>query len=69
MKQEDFGTESIPISQELVEILACPVCEQRPGVKITADKQYLKCPNCSRKFPINNGIPVMLLEEAIIDPA
>ena len=48
------------ISDELLEILACPVC--RVGVKLDEDR--LLCEACGRKFPIVDGIPVMLVEEA-----
>lgn len=48
--------------QELVEILACPACKSRVEVW----ENYIVCvsKNCGLKFPIRNGIPVMLIEEA-----
>ena len=56
-----------PIKQELLDILACPACETRPAVELTPDKQFLRCTECSRKYPIKDGIPVMLVEEAVVD--
>lgn len=53
------------ISQELLEILVCPVCRVR--VQLTADQQGLKCPSCRRIYPIRDGIPTMLVDEARID--
>jgi uncharacterized protein YbaR (Trm112 family) len=54
------------VSQELLDILACPLC--RIPVKLTADKQGLKCPTCRRVYPIREDIPVMLVDEARIEP-
>ena len=48
------------ISQELLDLLACPAC--RTAVRLEEDR--LVCVSCDRKFPIVDGIPVMLLEEA-----
>ena len=65
--KEDSGTDDLPISAELLSILACPACDDRPSVTLTEDKQFLKCQQCSRKYPIKNSIPVMLVEEAVLD--
>ena len=54
------------VSKELLEILVCPQC--KAPVKITADGKGLKCSTCRRVFPIRDDIPVMLLDEAKIDP-
>lgn len=48
------------ISQELLEVLACPACK-RP-VEL-ARGSWLVCRECDRKYPIRDDIPVMLLEE------
>ncbi|MDP9338149.1 MAG: Trm112 family protein [Acidobacteriota bacterium] len=52
------------ISQELLDILVCPVCKS--PVKMLADKSGLKCQQCRRVYPIRDDIPVMLPEEAKI---
>ena len=54
------------ISQELLEILACPVC--KTPVKLMPDHAGLKCKTCRRIYPIRNDIPVMLPEEATVAP-
>ena len=54
------------VSQELLEILACPQC--KTPVRLTADQQGLKCSTCRRVYPIREDIPVMLVDEARIDP-
>ncbi len=56
------------ISKELLDILACPACDSRPPVHLSLDQQYLVCNQCGRHYPIRDDIPVMLVDEAIIDP-
>ena len=48
------------IDPKLLEILACPVCKTE--VKLEGDR--LVCVQCGRRYPIRDGIPVMLVEEA-----
>ena len=48
------------IDKELLEILACPAC--RGDVELKGDK--IVCRSCGRKYPIKDGIPVMIVEEA-----
>jgi uncharacterized protein YbaR (Trm112 family) len=53
------------ISEEFLEILACPVCIEK--VELTPDGAGLKCVKCHRVYPVRDGIPVMLIEEAKIE--
>lgn len=48
------------IDPKLLEILACPAC--KTDVKLEQDR--LVCVQCGRRYPIRDGIPVMLIEEA-----
>ena len=48
------------IDPRLLEIPACPVCKTE--VKLQGDR--LVCVQCGRRYPIRDGIPVMLVEEA-----
>ena len=50
------------LNEELLANLACPACKTK--VTLVADK-WLVCQNeaCRRKYPIKDGIPVMLIEE------
>ncbi len=52
-----------PIAQELLDILACPKCKQ--PVKLTTDQNGLVCQECSVVYEIRDGIPVMLIDEAV----
>ena len=54
------------INQELLDILACPACKSE--VKLTSDGDGLKCVSCYRVYPIRDDIPVMLIDEATIEP-
>lgn len=54
------------VSQDLLEILVCPVCKK--DVKLTDDEKGLKCVECHRVYPIRDDIPVMLVDEATIEP-
>ena len=47
------------ISPELLEILACPSDKQ--PVELQGD--FLICRTCGRRYPIEDGIPIMLIEE------
>ncbi len=48
------------IDKELLDILACPACKSE--VKLEGEK--IVCAKCGRRYPIRDGIPVMLIEEA-----
>jgi uncharacterized protein YbaR (Trm112 family) len=53
------------VSQQLLEMLVCPV--DKTPVKMTPDERGLKCPACRRVYPVRDDIPVMLVDEARID--
>lgn len=48
------------IDKELLDILACPLC--KTPVKLEGEK--IVCTQCGRRYPIRDGIPVMLIDEA-----
>jgi uncharacterized protein YbaR (Trm112 family) len=54
------------LDPELLKILACPLCKAE--VKLTADEKALKCLRCFRVYRIEDDIPVMLIDEASIEP-
>jgi uncharacterized protein YbaR (Trm112 family) len=56
----------MPVDKELLEILACPNC--KTPVRLVNDGQGLKCDKCRRVYPIKDDIPVMLIDEATVDP-
>ena len=54
------------ISRELLEILACPAC--KTPVKLVKQGAGLKCDKCHRVYPVKDDIPVMLIDEATVEP-
>lgn len=54
------------LDPELLKILACPLCKTE--VRLTKDARALKCVRCHRVYRIEDDIPVMLIDEAAIEP-
>ncbi len=50
------------IDKELLAILACPAC--KADVILKDEKIVCTNPECGLKYPIKDGIPVMLIDEA-----
>ncbi len=48
--------------KELLEILACPVCKSE--LEYREETEQLECKKCHRKYPIEDGVPIMLVEKA-----
>jgi len=48
------------IDPELLQVLACPVCKCK--VKLQGDR--IVCCSCGRRYPVRDGIPVMISGEA-----
>lgn len=57
---------NMPVDAELLEILACPNC--KTPVTLVNNGAALKCNQCHRVYPIKDDIPVMLVDEATIEP-
>jgi hypothetical protein len=56
------------VDPQLLEILACPDTHHTP-LDYDESAQTLTCTHCGRVFPIRDGIPVLLLDEAGTDPS
>ena len=54
------------ISQELLELLRCPMDPGNTRLEETAEG--LVCQRCRLTFPVKEGIPCMLVEEARLPP-
>ncbi len=50
------------LDPKLVELLACPKCHG--PLEYDPEREVLRCPRCKLEYPIREGIPVLLLEEA-----
>ena len=55
------------INPKLLEILACPLC--KTPVKLTPQNNGLKCDQCHRVYPVKDDIPIMLVDQATIEPS
>ncbi|MFC6094948.1 Trm112 family protein [Saccharothrix sp. BKS2] len=59
---------AVQLDAQLMEILACPCPEHAPlraGTATDPQADYLTCTSCGRSFPVREGIPVLLLDEAV----
>lgn len=52
----------MPVDPRLMEILVCPECHGE--VREVGDGTGIECDACGRVYPIRDGIPVMLVDEA-----
>jgi uncharacterized protein YbaR (Trm112 family) len=53
------------ITKDLLDILACPEC--KTPITLAQDQQSLKCGQCHRSFPIRDGIPILLVDQATVE--
>lgn len=51
------------LDPQLLEILVCPQC--KGGVSAVDGSRSLICNRCNLKYPVRDGIPVMLVDEAL----
>jgi hypothetical protein len=50
------------IDPELLKILVCPGC--KGALEHDAEKDRLSCTQCRLRYPIDDDVPIMLVEEA-----
>jgi uncharacterized protein YbaR (Trm112 family) len=58
-KHLSYQEENGMIKKELLDILACPACK----TPVVLEEELLCCAKCGRRYPVREGIPVMLIEE------
>jgi uncharacterized protein len=59
----------MPLSTELLDLLACPSADHAPlRLESVPDGEELVCTVCASRFPIRDGIPVLLADDAVIGP-
>jgi uncharacterized protein len=51
------------IRKELLDILACPICKGK--VALSDGEEGLICKRCGLMYPIQDNIPVMLIDKAV----
>lgn len=58
---------TVELDPKLLEILACPSEDHAPltpGTPDDPEAEALTCGACGRVYPVRDGIPVLLLDEA-----
>jgi uncharacterized protein len=50
--------------KQILDILVCPVPECRKALKLSPDESSLECTGCRRIYPIRDGIPILLIDQA-----
>jgi len=50
------------MNSEIINDIVCPVGKK----ELTLEKDFLVCTYCSVKFPVKDGIPVLIIDEAIL---
>ncbi len=50
------------LDKELLDILVCP--NDRGDIEYHEDEQIIVCLKCGYRYPVRDGIPVMLIDEA-----
>jgi uncharacterized protein len=56
----------VMIAKELLEILVCPACKQ--ALDYRENPESLKCQQCHRVYAVKENIPIMLIDEATVEP-
>ncbi len=50
------------VPSQLLEILVCPKC--RGDLEYRPQESALLCHRCKLRYPVRDGIPIMLIDEA-----
>ena len=53
------------IDSVLLDLLVCPACGGESPLHADEAGGLLVCPQCRRGYPVRDGIPIMLIEEAV----
>ena len=56
----------VMIAKDLLEKLVCPACMQ--ALEYRQNPESLKCQKCHRVYAVKDDIPIMLVDEATIEP-
>ena len=50
--------------KQILDILVCPVPECRKPLTLASDESSLRCTGCGLIYPIRDGIPILLIDQA-----
>ncbi len=51
------------IDEGLLELLRCPACR---GIFAPPEPEAMTCADCGRRYPIRGGVPILLIDEAVL---
>jgi uncharacterized protein YbaR (Trm112 family) len=52
------------ILKQLLDILVCPAPDCRKPLTLAADESSMQCTGCKRIYPVRDGIPILLVDQA-----
>ena len=52
------------IEKTLLDILACPKCKEPVKYEAATERIICQNPECGLRYPVRDGIPIMLIDEA-----
>jgi hypothetical protein len=55
---------AVQLDPQLMDILACPAEDHGP-LRAEEGTDVLKCTVCGRRYPVEDGIPVLLIDRAL----
>ena len=58
---------ALMIPKDLLDMLACPACKK--PLEFRLNPETLRCAQCHRVYPVRDDIPVLIEEEATIEPS
>jgi uncharacterized protein len=56
----------VMLSKDLLDMLVCPECKQ--ALDYRQNPETLKCTHCHRVYRVEDDIPIMLVDQATIEP-
>jgi hypothetical protein len=57
------ATTTSEVPGRLLQMLACPICKN--PVSYNEETGRLHCGSCKKSYPVDNGIPVLLIHQAL----
>ncbi len=57
-------SETMDLSPEFLQIAACPACHSKFALDYDAHELVCSSASCGLAFPVRDGIPVLLIDEA-----
>jgi uncharacterized protein len=52
------------ILKKILDTIVCPIRECRKSLELSADESRLQCTGCGRIYPVRDGIPILLADQA-----